>query len=120
MWRSSTSRNCWIISRLACSVLILTDRSLGDMDSSVGCREAGNWVEMAMLEVHGGLMGGMEVGAVVEKEFKVGKGVVVQIVNGCQFMDVVVLIGALERGGEVQDGVVTRWLREVSGGGRER
>ena len=78
------------------------------------------WLKAGVEEVHGGLIGGIEVG-VVEEEFKfLCHEVGVHFVNGFQFMDVVPLNGALELGGEEQDGVVGRELRSVDRIGRGR
>ena len=76
------------------------------------------WLRAGVEEVHGGLIGGIEVG-VVEEEFQFLCHVVgVHFVNGFHFMDVVPLNGALELGGEEQDGVVGRELRAVDRIGR--
>ena len=52
---------------------------------------------MGVEDVHGGLIGGFEVGAVIETEFHIGfQEVGVQFVKGFQFTNVVPLNGALE------------------------
>ena len=40
------------------------------------------------------------------------------MVNGCQFIDVLLLNGDIEHGGQEQDGMVSRWLRAVGSGRR--
>ena len=51
---------------------------------------------MEVEEVHGCLSGGREVRAFIQNEVQVGfQGLVVQMVDGCQFIDAVLLKGEL-------------------------
>ena len=76
---------------------------------------------MEVEEVHGCLSAGTEVRAFIQNEVQVGfQGLVVQMVDGCQFIDAVLLKGELELSGEEQDGMVSRCLRVVDSSQRGR
>ena len=79
--------------------------------------EGGGGSKVGVEELHGGVVGGLEVGVVIQEEIQVRfQGLSVQMIESSQFDDVICLDSIQKRGGEGQDRVINRWLGAFSGG----